>query len=112
MPNKTSDTPLSFRLKLLHFCALTEGISFLLLLFVAVPVKRIGGDDLLVRILGPIHGMLFLFYVLCVLLAIPILKWSAWRIGIALAASVLPFGTFVIDAQLRRERNSKSKKQF
>lgn len=84
----------------------------MLLLFVAVPIKHIGDNDVLVRILGPVHGALFVLYVILVLIAIPILQWSAWRIGIALAAAVLPFGTFVIDAQLRREHRVKSAKQI
>lgn len=103
---KSPNVPLPSELKRLQFFALTEGISFLLLLFVAVPLKRIGGDDSMVRLLGPIHGGLFIMYVLSVLMAIPTLRWRPARIGLALAAAVLPFGTFLIDAQMRRERNS------
>lgn len=108
---KSPAVPLPSELKRLHVFALAEGVSFLLLLFVAVPLKRIGGDDTLVRLLGPVHGGLFVMYVLSVLMAIPTLGWRPSRIGVALAAAVLPFGTFVLDAQMRRERNANNTAQ-
>lgn len=95
--------PLPSELKRLHLFALAEGTSFLLLLFVAVPLKHIGGEDALVRALGPVHGALFVLYVISVFMVRPLLKWRLPRVLVALAAAVLPFGTFLFDAQLRRE---------
>lgn len=80
-----------------------EGISFLLLLFVAVPLKRVGGDPTFVRIMGPIHGALAVLYGTSVFLAGRSLGWRWPRMLAALGAGVLPFGTFLFDARLRRE---------
>lgn len=74
-----------------------EGASFLLLLFVAMPIKYMVGNPEFVKLMGPIHGGLFLLYVL---LANYIAKEMNWNIRIRLysfIASVLPFGTFVFE---------------
>ena len=74
-----------------------EGISYLLLLFVAVPIKYLHGDASYVKLLGMPHGILFMLYIV---LAIVIKKEMNWRnktLGIVLLASVIPFGTFYID---------------
>ena len=96
-PQQASNPSVPFVVKCLQLLALAEGISFLLLLFVAMPLKYLGSNEALVRLLGPIHGTLFLLYVLVVFLAIPTLRWSPLRIIMALVASVLPFGTLAID---------------
>lgn len=86
----------------------TEGVSFLLLLFIAVPIKHLGNDDTLVRVLGPIHGGLFLLYILAALLAAISLRWH-WKLAlIGLAASVVPFGPFFFEAWLRRQSRGPS----
>jgi integral membrane protein len=82
---------------------IAEGISFLLLLFVAVPLKRIGGEPAFVKVMGPIHGALVVLYFVSVLLAARSLKWRWPRVLGALGAGVLPFGTFVFEARLRKE---------
>lgn len=83
---------------------IAEGVSFLLLLFVAVPVKRIGGEPAFVRVMGPVHGALVVLYATSVFLAARSLGWRWPRVLGALGAGVLPFGTFVFEARLRRER--------
>ena len=85
---------LKTRLRLIGFA---EGISYLLLLFVAVPLKRIGGHPEAVQVLGPIHGLLFLLYLLVVIQAKIEYGWSARKTGLAFLASILPGGTFYAD---------------
>jgi integral membrane protein len=109
---KPPAAPLPSDLKRIRVFGLAEGTSFLLLLFVAVPLKRIGGDDVLVRLLGPVHGGLFVLYVLSVLMSIPMLRWPPARIAVALAAAVLPFGTFVFNARMRRQHSTNSSGQL
>lgn len=82
---------------------IVEGISFLLLLFVAVPLKHVGGNPTFVRIMGPIHGALAVLYATSVLLAARPLGWRWPRVLGALGAGVVPFGTFLFDSRLRRE---------
>lgn len=86
---------------------MAEGITFLLLLAVAVPLKHIGGHPEFVRIMGPLHGAMFVLYVVSVVLAGRASQWSPGKYGIALGAGVLPLGTFLLDAAWRRGKGSK-----
>ena len=83
--------------KTFRIIALLEGISYLLLLFVAVPVKYIGGNDILVRSLGMPHGLLFISYVVLAFMYREEMKWDQKTFFTVLIASILPFGTFYID---------------
>lgn len=93
----------------LRHLGVVEGISFLLLLCIAVPLKHMFGIPIYVRILGPIHGGVFILYVLSVFVAAPVLRWTRREIGVALAAAVIPFGTFVLDARLRKSSELSAK---
>lgn len=86
----------SFRSRL-RIIGFMEGVSYLLLLFIAVPLKRLGGHPEAVEILGPIHGLLFLLYVLLVIQAKIEYGWSAGKTWMALLASIIPGGTFYAD---------------
>jgi integral membrane protein len=85
-----------------------EGISFLLLLFVAMPIKYLGGNPTLVHWLGPIHGGLFLLYLASAVAVAHVLKWRWFHLMLALAASVLPFGPFVFEAWMRRTHQAQA----
>ena len=94
---------LGTRLGRLELLGYLEGISLLLLLFVAVPLKYGGGNPSLVRALGPVHGVLFLWYVFQTLSIGVEQRWEfnkiTWKV---LIACVIPFGTFYIGRQLRK----------
>jgi integral membrane protein len=79
-----------------------EGISFLLLLFVAMPIKYLGHNPTPVHWLGPIHGGLFLLYLASAVAVARVLNWRWFHLMLAFAASVVPFGPFVFEAWLRR----------
>ena len=83
--------------------ATLEGVSLLLLVFGAVPLKHLAGNPLAVRILGPIHGVFFLLYAWAVYNAVDNDKWTKKQALWAMIAAVLPFGTFVLDARIRRD---------
>ncbi len=89
------------RLRLLGFL---EGTSLLLLVFIAVPVKHLLHEPLLVRTIGPVHGVLFLLFVLnTVQIAIEKewnFKTTTWKV---LLACLVPFGTFYIDRTILRK---------
>ena len=74
-----------------------EGISYILLLFIAVPLKYLGGDEQYVKLLGMPHGILFVSYVIFAFLIKENKNWGMKDLGIVLLASILPFGTFYID---------------
>jgi len=83
--------------------ALLEGLSFVVLLFIAMPLKYLAGLPLAVRVVGMAHGVLFLLYVPSLLEVAVVHRWSLSRVVAAFGASLVPFGTFVLDARLRRE---------
>ena len=74
-----------------------EGVSYILLLMVGVPLKYFGNNDILVKSLGMPHGLLFIAYVLLALFIRSRMKWDTKTTFIVLIASLLPFGTFYIN---------------
>lgn len=80
-----------------------EGISYLLLLGIAMPLKYLAGLPEMVRIVGLCHGLLFVLFIVAVVHTTMTIRWPATRVLGALAASVIPFGTFVLDAYLRKD---------
>jgi integral membrane protein len=85
--------------------AMLEGISLILLVFGGVPLKHLAANPLGVRILGPIHGLFFLLYAWAVYDAVGNDRWTKKQALWAMIASVLPFGTFVLDARIRRDES-------
>jgi integral membrane protein len=90
------------RIKNLRIVGIAEGISFLILLGIAMPLKYYFGFPLAVKYTGWAHGLLFILFIIAVFLAVKPMKWNFLSVLIALAASLIPFGTFVLDRQLRR----------
>mgnify|MGYP001810735141 FL=1 len=87
------------RLRIIGFL---EGISFLVLLFIAMPLKYIAGQPMAVKITGMAHGVLFVLYILYVVMAAVEYSWSIKKSVLAFIASLVPFGTFWADAKLFR----------
>lgn len=79
-----------------------EGVSFLVLLGVAMPLKYLAGMPEMVRIVGWMHGVLFVAFLAAVAQVARRLRWPYDRVAGAVAAALLPFGTFVLDRRLRR----------
>ena len=78
----------------LRLIAILEGISYLVLLFIAMPMKYYFGNPELIRPVGMLHGWLFVLYVLLLLLGHYKTGWG-WKITFwGFVLSFLPFGTF------------------
>lgn len=86
-----------------------EGISYLVLLFIAMPVKYLAGIPEPVKYVGWAHGVLFVLFGLALLQVWLVRRWSFLKVAGAFIASLLPFGTFVLDKKLRREEQALSK---
>jgi integral membrane protein len=85
----------------LRILALVEGVSFLLLLGIAMPLKYLANWPTAVTVVGWGHGVLFAALCL-VLLAVTIEhRWPLQRSGMVFLAALLPFGPFVIDRRLK-----------
>ncbi|MDZ4742776.1 MAG: DUF3817 domain-containing protein [Verrucomicrobiota bacterium] len=80
-----------------------EGVSFLLLLGVAMPLKYIWHMPLAVKLVGWIHGVLFITFCFCLLHTFITAKWSLWQAAKVFIASLLPFGPFLLDHSLKDE---------
>ncbi|WP_344836123.1 DUF3817 domain-containing protein [Actinocorallia longicatena] len=84
-------------LRAFRLVSLAEATSFLILLLIAMPVKYMGDNPVLVKIVGPIHGVLFIAYVGLVLLTFGQLRWGWGKVILALAASVLPVAPYFVE---------------
>lgn len=84
--------------------AIAEGISYLLLLFVAMPLKYFADMPLAVRYTGWAHGLLFVLYAATLVLAWQEQKWKFGKAVLIFLASLLPFMPFVVDRKLKDER--------
>jgi integral membrane protein len=89
-------------MKAMRHIALAEATSFIALL-IASTVKRTGGGEVGVEVLGPIHGGLFITYVIVALALRAELDWSDRTTLWVLLGAVVPFGGYVVDWRLRRE---------
>jgi len=79
-----------------------EGVSFLVLLGIAMPLKYAYGEPAAVRVVGMAHGILFLLYVWAGIQAALEHNWTWKRTGLVLLASLLPAGPFVVEAKVLR----------
>lgn len=74
-----------------------EGISYLLLLFIGVPLKHFMDNPVVVKTLGMPHGLLFIAYIIIAGNVAHLFKWNTKTFFLVLLASIVPFGTFYID---------------
>lgn len=91
----------------MRYVALAEATSFLALL-VASFLKRQGEGELGVQILGPIHGLLFIAYVVYALKLRAAAGWSATTTFWILVGAVVPFGGYVVDWWLVRDERRRA----
>ena len=89
-------------IKTLRVVGFLEGISFFLLLFIAMPLKYILGNAVLVKYVGMGHGVLFMIFLAVLFIVCEKQKWSIKVFIYGLIASILPFGPFVFDHYLKK----------
>jgi len=92
---------LETNLKKFRLIAFMEGISFLTLLFIAMPIKYILGEPLLVKLVGMAHGGLFLLFLYLLFVTAKEYKWNISFISMAFISSLVPFGTFYLEKKLK-----------
>ncbi|WP_395739122.1 DUF3817 domain-containing protein [Prosthecobacter sp.] len=89
--------PVSF----LRTITLLEAISFLILLFIAMPLKYAWGMPMAVKIVGMAHGLLFVTFCFALYRVLMHTKWPFSRALLLFVASLLPFVPFFIDRRMR-----------
>lgn len=80
-----------------HWVAYSEGASFLILLLIAMPLKYWLGLPTATRVVGLLHGVLFVAYVVLIGEALGAGRFTLRTAGLALLASLLPFGPFLFE---------------
>ncbi|WP_104733747.1 DUF3817 domain-containing protein [Hanstruepera ponticola] len=83
--------------------ALLEGVSYILLLFIATPVKYFLNEPKYVKLLGMPHGILFIMYIILAVIVGSNLKWNNKTMRTVLLASIIPFGTFYVDKKFLKQ---------
>ncbi|GAB5472122.1 MAG: hypothetical protein Mars2KO_02210 [Maribacter sp.] len=86
-------------LNLFRITSILEGISYLSLFAVTMPLKYMAGLPMPNKYVGYAHGVLFIAYILLALLFCFQKKWPFKRVVILLTASLLPFATFYVDSK-------------
>ena len=89
-------------ISIFRLVAFLEGLSYILLLFVAVPVKYCSCEVFFVKMLGMPHGILFVLYITLALVLRFDNQWIKNNFFAVLIASVIPFGTFVVDFKFKQ----------
>ena len=84
-------------IKVFRIISYLEGISYILLLFIAVPIKYYANDPSLVKLLGMPHGLLFVAYVILSFVNSKKYNWNFIKTLVVLISSIIPFGTFYVD---------------
>jgi len=90
-----------FSIRTFRYVALAEATSFLILLVASV-IKHTQDAEAGVQVMGPIHGVLFLAYVVIALAVRAPAGWSPRATLGVLIGAVLPFGGFVVDRWLAK----------
>jgi integral membrane protein len=93
---------LSDNLGRLRLTGLLEGLSFIILLAIAMPLKYVGGKPEMVSIVGMAHGVLFVVYIALTIIAKFQYSWSVKKMLVLWVASVVPLGTFYADYKILR----------
>ncbi|TGV04008.1 DUF3817 domain-containing protein [Flavivirga rizhaonensis] len=95
---------LSF-INIFRLVAFLEGISYILLLFIATPIKYLLDDPQYVKLLGMPHGLLFVAYIAFAFMLKKDFNWDTKQFTTVLIASIIPFGTFYIDRKYLKRLN-------
>ena len=82
------------------------GVALVTLVFVAMPLKYLGDDDRLVRVVGVAHGWLYIGYVVTAFVMAYRLRWSAGRTVLLVLAGTVPFMSFVAERSVLRQVRS------
>ncbi len=89
-------------MQILRIAGLVEAVSYMLLVGIAMPLKHIWGKPEYVRVIGMIHGGLFVIFCAALMWAFVAAKWTVGRSALVFGASLLPFGPFVLDGRMKQ----------
>ena len=94
---------LSTALGRFRLVSLVEGLSYVILVGIAMPLKYGAGNTTIVPVVGSIHGGLFVLFVLALAAAARAQRWTHRQTATAFIAGLIPLGAFWLEHRLRRE---------
>lgn len=94
------------QLKWMRFASICEGSTLILLLVIAVPLKHLAGFPIAVRVMGPIHGLAFVFYFYTLIQTISGGRWRHSEVMLMIVVAFIPFGAFFNERRLARRARS------
>lgn len=86
-----------------RYVAIAEGISYIILVFIAMPLKYLADFPEMVTYVGWAHGALFVAFVALLALSQILYRWSFLKFSLAFISSLIPFGTFILDKHLKED---------
>lgn len=95
------------KIKILRVIAYLEGWSFLVLLFIAMPLKYIVGLAIATKIIGMFHGILFIWFCVALFGAAKEYQFGFKITLMAFISSLIPLGTFIFDRKLKNYDDNK-----
>lgn len=90
-------------LKQLLIVGIIEAITLLLLMFVAMPLKYMAGWQNATMVLGTLHGVGFILYVVLLIENVTAEYIGIWHALVSFIACMIPFGPFFVDRSIRRK---------
>ena len=100
----SSPSPAPHPLRILRTASIIEGATLLVLLLIAVPLKRMADLPIAVSIVGPIHGAAFLIYTALVLQSLISRLISTSEAARLMLVAFIPFGAWMVAGMLSRHR--------
>jgi len=92
------------QLRRMRLVSVVEGCTLLMLVFVAVPIKQLGGHAIATTIMGPVHGMAFLLYIWTLIQTVSGADFPRPDVVRMVVAAFIPFGAFLNERALRRRQ--------
>ena len=87
-----------------------EGLSWLILLGIAMPMKYIFHQPMAVKVVGWAHGVLFIAYLIQLFIVQLKYKWPFRMTVLGVLAAFFPFGTWIYDAKLKKQNYKEASK--
>jgi len=93
-----------WQLRKMRSASLLEGFTLIILVGIAVPLKHFAGLAVATSIMGPIHGIAFVFYFWMLIQIVSGGGWARGEVTRMIVAALVPFGAFVNERALARRQ--------
>ena len=88
-------------LKRFRLISASEGLSYLILVFIAMPIKYLGDNPIYVKIFGMAHGVLFILFMISLFEVKAKDKWDTGFMFQMFVLSLIPFGASLIEKKVK-----------